>query len=91
MGGSIQLFKDVWYQSPPATGFSHSQCGFGGVFVGETYTDEEMKDAFNTYMKDTSQNSIVTYVKDSLFGSLINVAFNEFDLDGFVFIKVFFV
>ena len=81
MGGSIQLFKDVWYQSPPATGFSHSQCGFGGVFVGETYTDEEMKDAFNTYMKDTSQNSIVTYVKDSLFGSLINVAFNEFDLD----------
>ena len=81
MGGSIQLFKDVWYQSPPAIGFSHSQCGFGGVFVGETYSDDELDKSFKAYMKDTDQDSIITSAKDSLFGSLVNAAFNDLDFD----------
>lgn len=79
IGGNIQLFKEVWYQSPPAIGFSHFQCGFGGVFVGETYCDDELDKAYKAYMKDTNQNSIITSAKDSLFGSLANAAFNKLD------------
>ena len=81
IGGSFQLFKEIWYQSPPAIGFSHSQCGFGGVFVGEEYPDKKLDKTFKQYMKDTDQDSIVTTAKDSLFGSLTNAAFNNMDFD----------
>lgn len=79
--GSVLLFENVWFQSPTAIGFSHSQCGFGGVFVGEKYSDDELKEAFNTFMKDTGQDSIIASAKDSLFGSLINAAFGKLDFD----------
>ena len=81
IGGSVQLFKEIWYQSPPAIGFSHSQCGFGGVFVGEKYSDDKLDKTFKQYMKNTDQDSIVTTAKDSLFGSLVNAAFNDIDFD----------
>lgn len=81
MGGAIQLFKKVWYQYPSSIGFSHSQCGFGGIFVGETYSDQELAEAFKAYMKDTDQDGIVAYIKDSLFGSLVNAAFNDWGFD----------
>ena len=81
MGGGVQLFKKVLYQFPSPIGFSHSQCGFGGVFVGETYSDQELAEAFKAYMKNTDQDGIVTYVKDSLFGSLANAAFNDWGFD----------
>lgn len=81
IGGSVQLFKEIWYQSPPAIGFSHSQCGFGGVFVGEKYSDDKLDKTFKHYMKNTGQDSIVTTAKDSLFGSLVNAAFNNIDFD----------
>lgn len=81
IGGSIQLFHEVWYQSPPAAGFSHSQCGFGGIFTGEKYSDDELEEAVRTYRKDTSQNSLFVSAKDMLLGSLINGAFNNLGIE----------
>lgn len=83
MGSSIQLFKKIWYQIPSPVGFSHSQCGFGGVFVGETYSDEELNSTFKEYMKNTDKNSIITSVKDSLFASIVNFAVNNLNFDPF--------
>lgn len=77
LDGKIQLMDKIWLQYPPAKGFSHSHCGFGGVFVGEAYTDEELDEAFNSYMADTNQKSILTTAKDSLLGSVVNAAINN--------------
>lgn len=80
-GGSIQLFKEVWFQSPPAVGFSHSQCGFGGIFLGEKYSDDELNSTFKEYMKGTDKDSILLSASDSLFGSIINAAVNDLQID----------
>ncbi len=80
MGGSVQLFDKVWYQNPPAVGFTHDQCGFAGVFVGNTYTDEELEDAYMQYMDDTEQGGILTTIKDKMLAKLMNETLNSFDL-----------
>ncbi len=79
--GSIQLFKNVWYQYPPPQGFTHDQCDFGGICLGETYTEQELNDAFQEYLNSTDNNGILTQLADSLAGSLINTAINDWHWD----------
>lgn len=82
--GKFQIYDNAWFQYPPAAEFSHSQCGFGGVFVGEAYSDEELEEAYNSYMEEAGQKSIITTAKDSLLGSVINEALNNRSLENIV-------
>lgn len=81
VGSNILLYKDVVFQYPNPVGFSHSQCGFGGVYVGQKYSNEELSDAYSKYTEIAGMNGILTSVKDATVGNVVNGIFSNVGSD----------
>ncbi len=71
-GGSVLLYKEVLFQYPNPIGFSHSQCGFGGVYAGEKYSDDELKNAYRQYADAMGIHTIINGAKDTLVNTAVN-------------------
>lgn len=69
-GINIQVFKEVLMQFPQANQFSHAECGFGGIYTNEKYTDEELKNTHEDFEKTIGKKSILNNVKDKTFNKL---------------------
>lgn len=69
-GIDLQVFKDVLMQFPQANQFSHSECGFGGIYTNEKYTDEELKNTHEEFEKMIGKQSIIDSAKDKSFEKL---------------------
>lgn len=80
-GSNVLLYKDVVFQYPNPIGFSHSQCGFGGVYAGEKYSDEELSNAYSEYAKIAGIDSILSSAKDSTVGNVIDGMFSKVGSD----------
>lgn len=79
----IQLMDIVLFQYPSPLDFDQSQCSFGGIMLGETYTDSELKNAYKAFQTDTEQSSVINDLKDSLFAGIISRVSSEFGLENF--------
>lgn len=80
-GSNVLLYKDVVFQYPNPIGFSHSQCGFGGVYAGEKYSDEELSNAYSEYAKIAGIDSILSSAKDSTVGNVVDGMFSKVGSD----------
>ncbi|MBR6772489.1 MAG: hypothetical protein IKM29_03740 [Clostridia bacterium] len=72
VGAEAQLINKVLYQYPDPEGFSSSQCDFGGVQLGESYTRESLKEMFSQHQKDTGSFSIIGNIKDRAVNSAVS-------------------
>ena len=81
IGAEAQLFNRVLYQYPDPVGFSSSQCNFGGVQLGESYTKEEITSVYRQFQKDTDSYSIVGNVKDKVVNSAVSGFVSGLDPD----------
>lgn len=80
-GANYQLLNEVVYQYPDPVGFSHAECNFGGIQLGDTYTEDEMKEAFKDFQKDTDQYSFFGSMKDSFVDSAAQGLVEGLDID----------
>jgi hypothetical protein len=87
LGGKITYYHNIFFQTPPPTGFTKEQTGFGGVFVGEEYAGDKLNTTFNEYMKDTEQDSFFNKIKDATVGTAVNTALETLNFDPEEFIE----
>lgn len=80
-GMNYQLLNAVFYQYPDPVGFSHAECNFGGIQLGEIYTEDEMKEAFKDFQKDTDQYSFFGSMKDNFVDSAAQGLIEGLDVD----------
>ena len=66
------LFDKVWYQYPDPIPFDHSQCGFGDIFVGNSYTAEEMDVIYKAFEKDHDIDSVLSDFKDGVGNAVVD-------------------
>ena len=75
------LFEDVYFQFPEPVPFSLSECDFGGVQIGDAYTEQQLKDAFYQRKKDTGNSYLVGKLKDRFLQSTIDGIVNKINYD----------
>ncbi len=82
------LFEKEWFRYPEAIPFDHSQCGFGNIYVGESYTHAEMDAIYKAFEKEQGIDSIISGIKDEIgnvvvetFKSELNSILNQADID----------
>lgn len=80
-GSSVLLYKDVVFQHPNPIGFSHSQCGFGGVYVGEKYSDDELREAYSKYAEIAEIDGLLSSAKDAVIGNAVDGVFSNVGSD----------
>ncbi|MBE6802117.1 MAG: hypothetical protein E7530_04450 [Ruminococcaceae bacterium] len=66
------LFDKVWYQYPDPIPFDHSQCGFGDIFVGNSYTAEEMDVIYKAFEKEHDIDSVLSDFKDGVGNAVVD-------------------
>ncbi len=74
------LYDKVHYQYPNPIDFDYSQCGFGNIFVGETYTSTEMDAIFKQFEKDQGIDSLLSDFKDGVGNAVMQTLENELGL-----------
>lgn len=88
-GAQIQLYNNIFFQYPSPLGFSHSQCDFGGISLGESYTDDELDSAFNNFKSDVGQDGFLDSIGNGLVSSTVNgllldLGLNTIDLGSYL-------
>ncbi len=76
-GVELVLYDYVWFQYPEAIEFDSSQCGFGDIFVGEAYCEEEMDQIFKNFEKEHNIDSILTDLKDGASNAVLDTFKSE--------------
>ena len=71
-GVELQAFKNVILQYPKPKMFSHEECGFGGIYINETYDDTKLKKDYQEFTDKFCKKSdgLVDDIKKHTFKSL---------------------
>ena len=80
--GQIYMEYKVWsyvlMQYPQPVPFTVKECGFGGIALGQAYTNEDMDTAFYESLKKTDHYSLSGKVKDTFIQAAVNTIVNKF-------------
>ncbi len=80
IGAEILLYDTVHYQYPPTDGFTHAECNFAGVQLGEYYTTDELEQAINAYLEKSGQNTFVSEMASAAFENAAQSIMQEMGL-----------
>lgn len=76
-GYKTTLFTKVWEQFPEPKDFCHSECNFGGIQLGNSYTEEEMDEAYKEFNKSKNGKALSGELKQkALDAALENVEYS---------------
>ena len=66
------LFDKVWFQYPDPIPFDYSQCGFGDIFIGNSYTSEEMDAIYSAFEQEHGIDSLLSDFKDGVGNAVVD-------------------
>ncbi len=66
------LFEKEWFRYPDPIPFDYSQCGFGNIFVGESYTSEEVDAIYKAFEEEQNVDSIISGIKDEIGNAVVD-------------------
>lgn len=78
LGAEFPLWRKTLYQIPEPRDFTLSECCFGGIQLGQQYSDEELQNAMKTYQSVYDEYSYIDYSKDQLINRLLQEALASF-------------
>ena len=81
LGYQKTMWNNVWYQFPETKEFTIDECDFGGVKLGESYTDEEIDNAFYDKLNQVGKSSLSGKSKDKLIQATVDALINKFNYD----------
>lgn len=79
---TTDVFNYNILQLPEPIEFTTKECNFCGIQLGQSYTDDEIKDAMRKYVDESRDYNLVDYSKDMTVGETISDTLNAFGLDG---------
>lgn len=80
VGAVIQVFRKNLIQLPNPLKFDLSQCRFAGIQLGETYSDEKMKQALSEYAFDCDGYNYADYTTDIAVAKMVSEVLSTFDV-----------
>lgn len=81
MGYQNTLWNKVWLQYPNPTDFSLCECDFGGVQLGEYYSEEEINETFYKKKTDLGKSNLTGKIKDRFLQTTTRNIVNKINYD----------